>query len=86
MKKKRHRVIAPAKARLAAGGGIERYESISTERGYLPCSRCEQESATVPSSGGLCLRCRLDAEARQEPDRHPIDYPPLDISPCTNVH
>ena len=55
MKKKRHRVIDPAKARAAAGGGI----------GYLPCSRCEQESTTVPSSGGLCLRCRLDTEARQ---------------------
>ena len=48
MKKKRPRVIDSAKARLAAGGGIERYESNSTELGYLPCSRCEQESATVP--------------------------------------
>ena len=59
------RRVPPDKMAAALGGPDPgRWGNVkAAETGYLPCSRCEQESATVPLDGGLCLRCRLGIPA-----------------------
>ena len=57
MKKKRHRVIDPAKARAATQGGLLNYAAP-----YPPpektCSKCELPRYTVDASG-VCGPCRI---------------------------
>lgn len=55
MKRKRHRVIDPAKARLATGGGIAAYQyPVQGKR----CSVCEQSRYSVDATG-VCGPCRV---------------------------
>lgn len=60
-KRKRHRVIDPARARAAAGGGggsfYDRIAPAQTTR--AACPRCGART-TLLGLDGECLRCRLE--------------------------
>jgi hypothetical protein len=54
------RRIDPAKAAAAAGGDPGWYAAIPVPKHeHYRCGICDAESATVPATGGLCLKCRL---------------------------
>lgn len=60
MKKKRHRVIDPQRARTAVGGGGSFYDRIiPAETTRTACSKCGTHS-TLIGQDGECLRCRLE--------------------------
>lgn len=60
MKKKRHRVIDPQRARQAAGGGGGSFYDriIPSEATRTTCTRCGTSSALI-GADGECLKCRL---------------------------
>lgn len=59
-KRKRHRVIDPAKARAAAGGGGGSFYDriIPAPKTLVACSKCETRT-TMIGLAGECLKCRL---------------------------
>jgi len=61
VKKKRHRVIDPSKARIAAGGGGGSFYDriVPAKATRTACSRCGIPS-TLIGAAGECLRCRLE--------------------------
>jgi hypothetical protein len=64
MKKKRHRVIDPRKARAAAGGGGGSFYDriMPSEATRTACSKCRTYS-TLIGADGECLKCRLQERA-----------------------
>lgn len=59
-KRKRHRVIDPAKARVAAGGRIGWHDRIiPAQKTLVACSKCGTRTSMI-GPDGECLRCRLE--------------------------